>query len=53
MRPALVLSFDVQPDLAATMDIQIPSLAWEPLPDSRFRRVYYLAGKGLLASGTL
>lgn len=47
MRPALVLSFDVQPDLAATMDIQIPSLAWESLPDGRFRRVYYLAGKAI------
>jgi endonuclease III len=24
------------------MDIQIPSLAWEPLPDRRFRRVYHM-----------
>ncbi|MGQ0776605.1 MAG: endonuclease III domain-containing protein [Pseudonocardiales bacterium] len=47
MRPALVLSFDVQPDLAGTMDIQIPSLAWEPLPEGRFRRVYHLAGKAI------
>lgn len=47
MRPALVLTFDVQPDLAATMDIQIPSLAWEPLPEGRFRRVYYLAGEAV------
>jgi hypothetical protein len=44
VRPALVLPFDVQPDLAGTMDIQIPSLAWEPLPNGRFRRVYYLDG---------
>ncbi|MGH3915207.1 MAG: hypothetical protein ACRDTC_17645, partial [Pseudonocardiaceae bacterium] len=31
MRPALVLPFNIQPDLVATMDIQIPSLAREPL----------------------
>ncbi|MGH3939378.1 MAG: endonuclease III domain-containing protein [Pseudonocardiaceae bacterium] len=47
MRPALVLPFDIQPDLVATMDIQIPSLAWEPLPAGRFRRVYYLAGQAI------
>lgn len=48
MQPAFVLAFNAQPDLAATMDIQIPSLAWEPLPDGRFRRVYYLAGNAIV-----
>lgn len=42
MRPALVLPFEIQPDLAGTMDIQIPALAWEPLSDGRFRRHYYI-----------
>ncbi|MGK5532500.1 hypothetical protein [Streptomyces sp. URMC 129] len=46
-QPALVLPFEVQPDLAGTMDIQIPSLAWEPLPGGRFRRVYHLHGHAL------
>jgi hypothetical protein len=44
VRPTLVLPFDVQPDLASTMDIQIPSLAWKPLPNDRFRRMYHLDG---------
>lgn len=52
MRPALVLPFDVQPDLAGTMDIQIPSLAWEPLPNGRFRRVYYLDGHAVTVEVT-
>jgi endonuclease III len=45
VRPALVLHFGIQPDLAGTMDIQIPALAWEPLPEGRFKRVYHLDGE--------
>lgn len=52
MRPAFVLPFDVQPNLAGTMDIQIPSLAWEPLPNGQFRRVYYLDGHAVTVEVT-
>jgi endonuclease III len=48
VRPALVLPFEDQPDLAGTMDIQIPSLAWEPLPDGQFRRLYHLDGHAII-----
>jgi endonuclease III len=44
VRSALTLPFAAQPDLAATMDIQIPALAWEPRPDGRHRRSYHLDG---------
>ncbi|XVS60890.1 endonuclease III domain-containing protein [Actinosynnema sp. CA-299493] len=44
MPPSLVLPFPVQPDLVGTMDIQVPALAWAPLTDDRFRRVYRLDG---------
>jgi endonuclease III len=45
MRSAFELPFAAQPDLAATMDIQIPALAWEPRPDGRYRRSYHLDGR--------
>jgi hypothetical protein len=43
----LVLPFGIKPDLASMIDIQIPSLAWKPLPNNRFRRVYYLDGHAI------
>lgn len=52
MRSTFVLSFGIKPDLASTMDIQIPSLAWEPLPNNRFRRVYYLDGHAITVEVT-
>ncbi|MGH8897383.1 MAG: hypothetical protein ACRDZ4_10265 [Egibacteraceae bacterium] len=45
--PAFVLPFAVQPDLAATMEIQIPALAWQPATAGRFRRVYYFDGRSV------
>jgi endonuclease III len=48
VRPALVLPFEIQPDLAGTMDIQIPALSWQPLPDGRFRRHYYVRGQAVV-----
>ena len=42
MRPDLVLPFPTQPDLASTMDIQIPALAWQPAGPGRFHRTYFL-----------
>ncbi|MBN1173148.1 MAG: hypothetical protein JXA67_13325 [Micromonosporaceae bacterium] len=44
MPATLVLPFDTRPDLAATMDIQIPALAWQPVEDHRYRRTYHLDG---------
>jgi endonuclease III len=41
---AYTLPFGTRPDLAATMDIQIPALAWQPLPGGRFGRIYHLDG---------
>lgn len=40
----LVLPFPARPDLAATMDIQIPALAWHPIAADRYRRAYHLDG---------
>lgn len=44
MRSTFTLPMRTQPDLAATMDIQIPALAWQPLPTGRFARTYCLDG---------
>lgn len=45
MRPALSLSrFPAAPNLSATMDIQIPALAWQPAGDGGWQRVYHLHG---------
>jgi endonuclease III len=41
----LALPFAAQPDLAATMDIQIPALAWEARPEGRYRRSYRFDGQ--------
>jgi len=38
------MPFDVQPDLPATMDIQIPALAWQPT-GAGWQRTYYLDGR--------
>lgn len=43
MSPVLDLPFTWQPDLAATMDIQIPALAWLPT-QTGWRRVLYPGG---------
>ncbi|WP_239331355.1 endonuclease III [Frankia sp. CiP3] len=40
MRPALTIYLSRQPDLAATMDIQIPALAWQPTTAGYSRTVY-------------
>ena len=45
LSPALVLPFDTRPDLAATMDIQIPALAWQPIDEDHYRRAYHLGGR--------
>lgn len=52
VEPALVLPFAIQPDLAATMDIQIPALAWQQLPHERFGRVYHLDGHAVAVEVT-
>lgn len=39
------LPFTRQPDLDATMDIQIPALAWQPDPTGGYRRVLHLDGQ--------
>ncbi len=44
MRPSLTLTMPVAPDLAATMDIQIPALAWQPDGAGRWRRSYFHDG---------
>jgi endonuclease III len=43
MPASLVLPFTRQPDLAATMDIQIPALAWQPRGNG-WNRVYRIDG---------
>jgi endonuclease III len=40
----VVLPFPVQPDLAATMDIQIPALAWQPADGGAWRRALRTRG---------
>ncbi|WP_203820636.1 endonuclease III domain-containing protein [Paractinoplanes ferrugineus] len=42
---AMILAFDVVPDLEATMDIQIPALAWQPAGLGRWERTYYPQGE--------
>lgn len=44
-RPTFTLPLAVQPDLAATMDIQIPALAWQAAPEGRWVRSFYLDGR--------
>ena len=44
MTAELVIPFPVQPDLAATMDIQIPALAWQPAGSTTWRRTYRVDG---------
>lgn len=39
------LPFATPPDLDATMDIQIPALAWQPDPTGGYRRVLHLDGQ--------
>lgn len=45
LSPASNLIFDAQPDLDATMDIQIPALAWQPAGPGRWERTYYPNGE--------
>lgn len=44
MAAEVVLPFPVQPDLAATMDIQIPALAWQASGSGAWRRTYRADG---------
>ncbi len=44
MTAEVVVPFPVQPDLAATMDIQIPALAWQPHGNGAWRRTYRIGG---------
>jgi len=44
MTAEVILPFPVQPDLAATMDIQIPALAWQPSGSGTWQRIYRTAG---------
>ncbi len=44
MTAEIVVPFPVQPDLAATMDIQIPALAWQPSGSRAWQRTYRTAG---------
>lgn len=45
---AFTLTFDTVPDLAATMDIQIPALAWQPTGPGRWERTYYPDGEPIV-----
>jgi endonuclease III len=40
----IVVPFGVQPDLAATMDIQIPALAWQPAGTGTWQRTLRIDG---------
>jgi endonuclease III len=42
MKTALALRFAIRPDLDATMDIQIPALAWQSTGGGRYRRTFHL-----------
>lgn len=42
MPSGFTLTFPHQPDLAATMDIQIPALAWQPAGGGRWQRTYHV-----------
>jgi len=44
MASEVVLPFPVQPDLAATMDIQIPALAWQASGSGQWRRTCRAGG---------
>jgi endonuclease III len=44
MTTDVVVPFPVQPDLAATMDIQIPALAWQPSGNGSWQRTYQADG---------
>ena len=44
MNGEAVVPFPVQPDLAATMDIQIPALAWQPSGNGSWQRTYLAGG---------
>jgi endonuclease III len=44
MTAEVVVPFPVQPDLAATMDIQIPALAWQPSGNGAWQRTYQVDG---------
>jgi endonuclease III len=44
MTAEVVVPFPVQPDLAATMDIQIPALAWQPSGIGAWQRTYQAGG---------
>ena len=44
MSAEVIVPFSVQPDLAATMDIQIPALAWQPSGSGAWQRIYRTSG---------
>ena len=44
MTAEVIVPFPVQPDLAATMDIQIPALAWQPSGSGAWQRTYRTGG---------
>ncbi|MEW2385563.1 hypothetical protein AB0873_26220 [Micromonospora sp. NPDC047707] len=44
------LPFATPPDLDATMDIQIPALAWRPDPAGGYRRVLHLGGHPIVVT---
>lgn len=44
------LPFATPPDLDATMDIQIPALAWQPDPAGGYRRVLHLGGRPIVVT---
>jgi endonuclease III len=46
VRSALTVDLPRQPDLAATMDIQIPALAWKPTA-AGYCRTFYLDGRAV------
>jgi endonuclease III len=47
MTTELILPFSVQPDLTATMDIQIPALAWQPSGTGTWSRTYRIDGTAI------
>lgn len=44
MSAEVIVPFSIQPDLAATMDIQIPALAWQPSGSGTWQRIYRTSG---------
>ncbi|MFG2044047.1 endonuclease III domain-containing protein [Dactylosporangium sp. NPDC048998] len=47
MPPALSIACESAPDLEATMQLQIPALAWHPAEEGGWQRIVHLHGRGI------